>query len=98
MRLRASTESIAPSRVGEAQPRDNLANHLYIDTSRQSLQPQPREVTFGPSPPGRAAVIGLEQAGDSAKAAAENDPAVLRTARQAVLEEPMATCIAKGKL
>jgi hypothetical protein len=46
----------------------------------------------------RAAVIELEQAGDSAKAAAEADPAVSDTARQAVIDAHMAICIAKGKL
>ena len=46
----------------------------------------------------RTAVIELEQAGDSAKAAAEADPAVSETARQAVIDAHMAICIAKGKL
>jgi hypothetical protein len=46
----------------------------------------------------RTAVIELEQAGDSAKAAAEADPAVSGTARQAVIDAHMAICIAKGKL
>jgi hypothetical protein len=46
----------------------------------------------------RTAVIELEQAGDSAKAAAEADPAVSETARQAVIDAHTAICIAKGKL
>jgi hypothetical protein len=46
----------------------------------------------------RAAVIELEQAGDSAKAAAEADPGVSAAARDAVLEAHLAICIAKGKL
>lgn len=46
----------------------------------------------------RTAVIELEQAGDSAKAAAEADLAVSDAARQAVLDAHMAICIAKGKL
>jgi hypothetical protein len=46
----------------------------------------------------RTAVIELEQAGDSAKAAAEADPAVSDAARQAVIDAHMAICIAKGKL
>ena len=46
----------------------------------------------------RTAVIELEQAGDSAKVAAEADPAVSDTARQAVIDAHMAICIAKGKL
>jgi len=46
----------------------------------------------------RMAVIELEQAGDSAKAAAEADPAVSDVARQAVIDAHLAICIAKGKL
>ena len=46
----------------------------------------------------RAAVIELEQAGDSAKAAAEADQGVSATAREAVLDAHLAICIAKGKL
>jgi hypothetical protein len=44
------------------------------------------------------AIIELEQAGDSAKAAAEADPAVSSATRGAVLEAHLAICIAKGKL
>lgn len=50
------------------------------------------------SPDERGAVIELEQAGDSAKAAAEADPGVSPTARDAVLEAHLAICIAKSKL
>ena len=50
------------------------------------------------SPDERVAVIELEQAGDSAKAAAEADPGLSPSARDAVLEAHMAICIAKGKL
>jgi hypothetical protein len=46
----------------------------------------------------RAAVIELEQAGDSAKAAAEADAGVSDAARQAVLDAHLTICIAKGKL
>lgn len=46
----------------------------------------------------RIAVVELEQAGDSAKAAAEADPGVSASARDAVLEAHLAICIAKGKL
>lgn len=46
----------------------------------------------------RAAVIELEQAGDSAKVAAEADPAVSDATRQAVLDAHLAICIAKSKL
>src|SRR6266550_3118552 len=46
----------------------------------------------------RVAVIELEQAGDSAKAAAEADSGAAPATRDAVLEAHLAICIAKGKL
>jgi len=46
----------------------------------------------------RDAVIELEQAGDSAKAAAEADTGVSGSTRQAVLDAHLAICIAKSKL
>lgn len=49
-------------------------------------------------PDERVAVIELEQAGDSAKAAAEADSGVSPAAREAVLEAHLAICVAKGKL
>jgi type IV secretory pathway VirJ component len=46
----------------------------------------------------RAAVIELEQAGDSAKAAAEADSGLSPATRDAVLDAHLAICIAKSKL
>jgi hypothetical protein len=46
----------------------------------------------------RTAVIELEQAGDSAKAAVEADAGVLAATRDSVLEAHMAICVAKAKL
>jgi hypothetical protein len=46
----------------------------------------------------RTAVIELEQAGDSAKAAAEADTGVADTTCQAVLDAHLAICVAKSKL
>jgi hypothetical protein len=46
----------------------------------------------------RMAVVELEQAGDSAKAAAEADTGASEASRQAVLEAHLAICIAKAKL
>jgi hypothetical protein len=46
----------------------------------------------------RDAVIELEQAGDSAKAAVEADTGVGEAARHAVLDAHLAICIAKSKL
>ena len=45
----------------------------------------------------RTAVIELEQAGDSAKAAAEADTGVTDATRQAVLDAHLAICITKAK-
>jgi hypothetical protein len=50
------------------------------------------------SPDERTAVIELEQAGDSAKAAADADPGVSRATRDTVIEAHLAICVAKGKL
>ena len=46
----------------------------------------------------RGAVIELEQAGDSAKVAAEADTSIADTTREAVLDAHLAICIAKSKL
>ena len=46
----------------------------------------------------RIAVVELEQAGDSAKAAAEADNGVADGTRQAVLDAHLAICVAKAKL
>lgn len=46
----------------------------------------------------RDAVIELEQAGDSAKAAAEADPGAADTTKQAVLDAHLAICILKTEL
>ena len=46
----------------------------------------------------RDAVVELEQAGDSAKAAAEADTGLSPATRDAVLDAHLAICIAKGKL
>ena len=44
----------------------------------------------------REAVVELEQAGDSAKAAAEADPGLGPNAKQAVLDAHMAICVLKA--
>ena len=46
----------------------------------------------------RSAVIELEQAGDSAKAAVEADTGVAEATRQAVLDAHLVICVAKTKL
>ncbi len=46
----------------------------------------------------RGAVIELEQAGDSAKAAAEADSGLSPATRDAILDAHLAICVAKSKL
>lgn len=46
----------------------------------------------------RVAVVELEQAGDSAKVAAEADSGISDATREAVLDAHLAICIAKSKL
>ena len=46
----------------------------------------------------REAIVELEQAGDSAKAAAEADPALGGPARQAVLDAHLAICMLKASM
>jgi hypothetical protein len=46
----------------------------------------------------REAIVELEQAGDSAKAAAEADAGVGGTARQAVLDAHLAICMLKATM
>ena len=46
----------------------------------------------------RRAVIELEQAGDSAKVAAEADTGASEATREAVLDAHLAICITKAKL
>jgi hypothetical protein len=46
----------------------------------------------------RDAVVELEQAGDSAKAAAEADPGLGEAARTAVLDAHLAICILKTEI
>jgi hypothetical protein len=46
----------------------------------------------------RDAVIELEQAGDSAKAAAEADPSLSEQAKQAVLDAHLAICVLKAEV
>ena len=46
----------------------------------------------------REAVVELEQAGDSAKAAAEADPSAGDATKKAVLDAHLSICILKSKL
>ena len=62
---------------------------------------QAKAVKAGAAPEEAAAregVIELEQAGDSAKAAAEADSGVSQATRQAVLDAHLAICMLKAKM
>jgi hypothetical protein len=74
---------------------DNGASPVLVAVVNEFAKKADKAVA---SPDERAAVIELEQAGDSAKAAAEADSGVSPAARKAVLEAHLAICVAKGKL
>jgi hypothetical protein len=57
-----------------------------------------RKAVVGEHGGAREAIVELEQAGDSAKAAAEADPAVGGPARQAVLDAHLAICMLKASM
>jgi predicted lipoprotein len=57
-----------------------------------------RKAVVGADAGAREAIVELEQAGDSAKAAAEADPAVGGSARQAVLDAHLAICMLKASM
>ncbi|HEY5012434.1 MAG TPA: hypothetical protein VIK61_06995 [Acidimicrobiia bacterium] len=92
-RLRA-----AQVKIDEARDRvqaDSAASPVLVAVVNEFAKKAAKATTTADE---RTAVIELEQAGDSAKAAAEADPGVSDTARQAVIDAHMAICIAKGKL
>jgi hypothetical protein len=74
---------------------DKGASPVLVAVVNEFAKKADKAVAF---PDERVAVIELEQAGDSAKAAAEADSGVSLAARDAVLEAHLAICIAKGKL
>ena len=74
---------------------DTGASPVLVAVVNEFAKKADKAVAFGDE---RVAVIELEQAGDSAKAAAEADPGVSPATRDAVLEAHLAICVAKGKL
>lgn len=74
---------------------DERASPVLVAVVDEFAKKADKAVAF---PDERVAVIELEQAGDSAKAAAEADSGVSPAAREAVLEAHLAICVAKGKL
>jgi hypothetical protein len=92
-RLEAARVKIDGAR--DAVQRDNGASPVLVAVVNEFAKKADKAAT---SQDERVAVIELEQAGDSAKAAADADPGVSPAARDAVLEAHLAICVAKGKL
>ena len=88
---------VAPKvdRAREAVQADTGASSVLLAVVNEFAKKAAKAVGFADE---RTAVIELEQAGDSAKAAAEADPGVSDSTRQAVLDAHLAICIAKGNL
>jgi hypothetical protein len=85
-------------KVGSAQDAvqtDNAASPVLVAVVNEFAKKADKAVASSDE---RVAVIELEQAGDSAKAAAEADSGVSTATRDAVLEAHLAICVAKGKL
>jgi hypothetical protein len=74
---------------------DKGASPVLVAVVNEFAKKADKAVAF---PDERVAVIELEQAGDSAKAAAEADSGVSPAAREAILEAHLAICVAKAKL
>jgi hypothetical protein len=74
---------------------DEGASPVLVAVVREFAKKANKAVTSSDE---RVAVIELEQAGDSAKAAVEADSGVSPATRDAVLDAHLAICIAKGKL
>ena len=74
---------------------DPGASHVLIAVVNEFAQKAEKAVHDDDE---RTAVLEFEQAGDSAKAAAEADDGLADATRQAVLDAHLAICIAKAKL
>lgn len=96
------------SRLGEVKDRtsealaaseaDQGASVVLVAVVREFDTKTDKAVQLADEGSGRDAVIELEQAGDSAKAAAEADPGIGVAARQAVLDAHLAICILKTEV
>ena len=92
-RLQAARVKIDTAR--DAVQRDTGASPVVVAVVNEFAKKADKAVASADE---RVAVIELEQAGDSAKAAAEADPGLSPAAREAVLDAHLAICIAKSKL
>jgi hypothetical protein len=92
-RLQAARAKIDSAR--QAVQRDEGASPVLVAVVLEFAQKADKAAASSDE---RGAVIELEQAGDSAKAAAEADAGVSSATRDAILEAHLAICIAKSKL
>ncbi|MDP1795156.1 MAG: hypothetical protein Q8K63_13555 [Acidimicrobiales bacterium] len=92
-RLQAARAKIDSAR--QAVERDKGASPVLVAVVNEFAKKAAKATAAGDE---RVAVIELEQAGDSAKAAAEADVNLSSAAREAVVEAHLAICVAKGKL
>jgi hypothetical protein len=76
----------------EAAEHDDQASPVLVAVVREFAAKADKAVRG----PGRDAVIELEQAGDSAKAAAEADPGATEHTKQFVLDAHLAICMLKA--
>ena len=79
----------------EAVRADEGASPVLVAVVEEFAKKAAKAATLGDE---REAVIELEQAGDSAKAAAEADTGLSDAAREAVLDAHLSICVAKSKL
>lgn len=98
--MTTTAERLQASRVKidsalDAVQADKGASPVLVAVVSEFAEKADKAVAF---PDERVAVIELEQAGDSAKAAAEADLGVSPAAREAVLDAHLAICLVKGKL
>jgi hypothetical protein len=79
----------------EVVQKDEVASPVLLAVVNEFANKAAKAVGFADQ---RTAVVELEQAGDSAKAAVEADRGASPATREAVLEAHLSICIAKGKL
>ena len=95
MAERLDAARVKIQRARQAVESDEGASPVLVAVVKEFAKKADKATT---TPNERVAVIELEQAGDSAKAAAEADPGVSTATRDAVLEAHLVICVAKGKL
>jgi hypothetical protein len=82
----------------EVTENDQKASPILVAVVREFAKKSDKAVEFAGKGKEREAVIELEQAGDSAKAAAEADTSAGSDTTSAVLDAHLAICMLKAKL